>query len=800
MKIHARESLTSTDVLPARTACALVAVHLLMSLFGMAALSAAPASDLLPVTARPAPRHAPISLVENGQPKATICVMQTVNSRPMTAALSELQVCIEEATGVKLPVSKGKLVAGPAIVIGACPEASSAGLVGGKLPIEGFAIKTLRDRVFIVGHDTRTSSGTAWGVFEFLERVIGARWYWPAQNGGRSVPMTASLSVAPMFIEDAPVFRKREIWPTFGGGGPNGELITLHAALRAANSWPIALAVHTPRNWGKLYGKERPEVMQKRKDGSRDDKMLCYGNSRTLETYLEVLSRAFDRGETIHADEMGIVGNAVTVSPWDAGIACYCDDCRKLWDTDAGGLGEASRVVGTFVSRLGKEMKKRWPDNTLIYLPYVNYTLAPEGIEFPDNVEVQLCGMPGVALYKEPATLKLFQGNIDTWRKLTGRRVQTWDYSCWPEDQTKAPYLYPHVLRDYYRSNRDKIIGTFINGTTDHWPRSHLSLYVWLKCLWNPEFDVHAALDEFAKRMFGPAAAPMRDLIKIQCDGWEKSRWPDGTFSAKAVYKDSFPKATIGRMKSLLTSARKQIGNDAKLKQRLDYYERPFEDFCREYEIVVEGKGVRPLVAKRVAETPTIDGKLDEPLWENAPQTTFRRHVKNGQDTEPRHPTWVKAVWTAEGVTFGIRCSERFPNKLRMDNMNRDDGTLWFQDCLEVFLDPSAKGGGKVVQLLITAGGGLFDSLGGDAGWTCEGLKFAKALGTDYWSMEVHVPLTALPGAVSPATGVSWSGQFTRFRTGHGKPDKDSEAQKMNAKYGGFNSNTADFAPIRFVE
>ena len=661
------------------------------------ALLAAPAPDLLPVTVRPAPKHEPIVLVEDGTAKATICVMGTIGSRELSTALSELKVCIEQATRAKLPVVNGELVDGPAIVVGACPEAAALGLEGSKMPIEGFAIKTAANRVFIVGHDSHqpTSPGTAWGVFEFLERVVGARWYWPPQNGGRSVPKAAALEVAPMWIEDAPVFRKRELWPTFGGGGPNGELVTQHAALRSLDSWPVALAVHTPRGWGKVYGKERPEVMQKRKDGARDDIMLCYGNPRTLETYLEEIARVLDRGEKPDGNRMGIRGNAITVSPWDVGIACYCDDCQRLWDSEAGAYGSASRLLGEFVAKLGREVKKRWPDKTVIYLPYLNYTLAPKGIQFPDNVEAQLCGMPGVALYKEPSILEVFQNNIDTWRKLTHRRVQTWDYCCWPEDRTKAPYLYPHVVRDYCQANRDGIVGTFINGMGDHWPRSHLSLYAWLKCLWNPAFEVDAALDEFARRMFSPADATMRELVRLQCDSWEKSRWPDGTYSAKAVYTHSFPKATIERMKALLAKAREQIGDDPVLKQRLDYYERPFAAFYQEYEIVIEGKGVRPLIAKKVAENPTVDGKLGEALWDKAVATSFRRHVKTGEDAEPRHPTWVKAVWTGEGVTFGIRCREEFPDKLRMDNTNRDDGTLWFQDCIEVFLEPSGKGSGS---------------------------------------------------------------------------------------------------------
>ena len=760
------------------------------------------AKDLNPVTLKAAPQHASVVLVENGAARATLCVMAVPQSREFQCALAELQLCIEQATGAALPISKGKVVDGPAIVIGACPEAAALGLDGAKMPIEGFAIKTAANRVFIVGHDDPAlpSPGTAWGVYEFLERVVGARWYWPPQSGGRSVSKAASLTVVPMWIEDAPVFRRRGLGPTFGDGGPNGELVTLHTALRDGDSWPAAVVVHAPHGWGKLYGKEHPEVMQKRKDGSRDGQMLCYGNPRTLELHLEVLSRAFDKGEKLADGDLGIFRNSITVSPADAGIACYCDDCRRLWDAEGGGYGEASKLVGTFVAKLGREVKKRWPDKTIFYLPYVNYTLAPKGIEFPDNVEVQLCGMPGLALYKEPATWKVFQDNIESWRGLTNGRVHTWDYSCWPEEMTKACYLYPHVVRDYYRANRGKIVGTWVNGTNDHWPRSHLSLYAWLKCMWNPDFDVDAAMDEFAVRMFGPAVKPMRELVRLQCDGWERSRWPDGRFSARAVYEHSFPKPTIDKMKGLLAEARKLIGDDPVLKQRLDYYEKPFADFYAEYEVVMEGKGVRPLVAKKVPENPMVDGKLDDKAWGKAVETTFRRHVKNGEDAEPRHPTWVKAVWTGDGVTFGIRCSEKSPNKLRTDNANRDDGGLWGQDCVEVFLEPSGKGGGKVVQLLISAGGGLYDSLAGDTAWTCEGLRFAKALGPDFWSMEVYVPLKALPDAMAPATGVSWTGQFTRFRSGEGKPDKDSEAQKMNAKYGGFNSNTADFAPIRFEE
>src|SRR5437764_228341 len=59
------------------------------------------------------------------------------------------------------------------------------------------------------------SDGTAWGVFELLERFVGARWYFPGPLG-RSVPKATTLRVPPTWLEDAPVFRKREMWPPSG--------------------------------------------------------------------------------------------------------------------------------------------------------------------------------------------------------------------------------------------------------------------------------------------------------------------------------------------------------------------------------------------------------------------------------------------------------------------------------------------------------------------------------------------------------------------------------------------------------
>jgi hypothetical protein len=103
--------------------------------------------------------------------------------------------------------------------------------------------------------------------------------------------------------------------------------------------------------------------------------------------------------------------------------------------------------------------------------------------------------------------------------------------------------------------------------------------------------------------------------------------------------------------------------------------------------------------------------------------------------------------------------------------------------------------------LIVNAAGTEYDTRNDDLSWDHKGLKTAVFVGKGFWSMEAYMPLSAYSDAAKPATGTVWHGQFCRHRM---KDDKKSvpgrENQKLNAQFGGFNSNIADFAPIKFVE
>jgi len=768
------------------------------------------AADLNPVTVKEAPRHEPIVLVQDGRPRASI----VAPGRKTGAGM--LQGFIRKATGVELPIVTA-IPDGPAIVLGDCREAKALGLDSESLPPEGFAIQTAPHRVHIVGRDSgRTADGQQWGVNEFLERFVGVRWYFPpaTEDGpqiGQSVPETRDLVVPPVALTDAPVFRMRQMWPPVSSPwqGSGIRLSPVQNFSRAGNSWPIRLQVHQP-NWSRYTAlkENRPGVYQMRKDGSRQHEILCYGHPDTIKTYLEGIQNFLDGKGPKYAP---IAGRAITVSPYDVELACYCEHCRKLWDEEGGQYGGASRVMATFVDKLAREVKRRWPQEefTIVFLPYLNYTSAPEGFRFPGNVEVHLAGMPGIATYKEPAIREAEQANIDRWIEITGRPIQNWHYSAWPAHKTNAAYHYPHVLQDFYRRNRGKTIGSFINGTHNHWPRQHISLYCWLRVLWNPEFDVDAAIDQFARRMYGPAADPMRKLLQLQIDGWEQSRWPGGRFSPKGIYEASYPPETIEKIKSLLEKARAAADGDPLVTARIEYGNEAYQAFFEEA-ATLSGDGFKPLVAQKVGETPMIDGKLTDPQWMRAPANSFVKATGGSKGEAARYPSTVRAVWTFEGITFGFHLHEPTPHLLETSHGGHDNGELWWDDNVELFLDVTGKSEGEFYQFIVNPDINIWDSKRKDTTWECNGFHAASHRGKDFWSLEVFLPYAAFPEAAQPGSGTDtvWTGNFTRHRVADKglkstKPQQEGsvrEYQRMNTTGATTSDNLADFVEIQFIE
>ena len=261
----------------------------------------------------------------------------------------------------------------------------------------------------------------------------------------------------------SPAFRKREFYPwgTYGvpHGGEGGtrnaaaipagldniDMSVLLAGLRMGNSCPYMIKVHDPQQIWKNQAlvNAHKTMFCKKENGERNFSVLCYSSPETLDFLLAGCEAFWDKGQLIIPRWQNhwaswVTTTAVTISPFDEPVGCYCENCRKLYDPAGGNFGTGSKVLGAFVKKFAGEVKRRWPDKKVIFLPYWNYMLCPEEIDFPDNLEIQMC-TEAFALLNQPKTRGMMEKNMRAWSKKVGGKIQTWEYPHRVTDWNSAP-------------------------------------------------------------------------------------------------------------------------------------------------------------------------------------------------------------------------------------------------------------------------------------------------------------------------------------------------------------------------
>jgi hypothetical protein len=328
-----------------------------------------------------------------------------------------------------------------------------------------------------------------------------------------------------------------------------------------------------------------------KEDGTRHFSMFCYSSPKTLDYLLKGCEDRWDHDKSVS----WVTATSVTISPADHPVRCFCEPCRKLWEPGGGTYGKASKTMGVFVKRMCEEVKKRWPDKRVIFLPYWNYTNCPEGFEFPDNLEIQMCTM-AFGLMRQGGARANIQKQLRAWSKVVGGKITTWEYSHRVPEWTYAPVQYPHLVQDYYRANRDILAGSFLNaGTIREWSTGAPTDYVWMKVLWNPDVDVDAILDRLCSRMFGKAGGTCQELLRLQCERFEKTPWPEGNGDVGYIrggnFRAMYPPEVVAAMTALRDRARHEMAGDILAERRFAYWTWTFDRFLNEaQEIWAKGK------------------------------------------------------------------------------------------------------------------------------------------------------------------------------------------------------------------
>jgi len=192
-------------------------------------------------------------------------------------------------------------------------------------------------------------------------------------------------------------------------------------------------------------------------------------------------------------------------------------------------------------------------------------------------------------------------------------------------------------------------------------------------------------------------------------------------------------------------------------------------------------KPLKQLVAVKSEKPLTIDGKLDEPVWQKARTSGAFVNTLTGAPMPVK--TEVKVAWDDKFIYFGF---QNVDTDVWSAFKKRDD-KLWTQEAVEIFID--ANGDGKdYIELQVNPHGAIFDSYlpahrKNDNAWNSKLQAAVVVDGTvdkrddkdKGWTVEIALPWEDAKGKGSyelkpPTVGSTWRVNFFRMDLPQKKP------------------------------
>lgn len=768
-------------------------------------------------------------------------------TRSVRYAADELAGAVERATGGRPEIMNHPLHlkhrANYAHVFvgesGATKALEQMGLVLDSTVPDQYIIKVEPRRIFLVGNDDTKDpvepidhhktyyytdfrsglcrygqTGSLYAVYEFL-RGLGFEWYMPGPLGEVLPPRQSVMPVQSYSLRSAPRTPHREYtgvslgwdkaWAAWYRRAGFGGL----SRIRINHSWP---------DWYERYRRNHPEYFALI-DGKRWDipekgrgyASLCLSHPEVFDRTLTEVRQFFDD----HPDRP-----LRAVMPNDSFKRfCECRLCEGKDQPERGYLGFSSNHVWDFVNRIAGEIQKSHPGKMIGCCAYESYTLAPDNIgKLNDNVVVMICQHRHHFWDKQYH--KKLRASRQRWAELCGGRIFVWEYynhlvSAPPgRGWDVAPWVAPHVIARDIRELADlRYLGDRIEGTTNrndvnHFHRPgvhHLPVFVSARVMWDPQLNVDALLDDYYRRFYGPAAAPMEAFFTRMEAIWMEGRWenPDpGNPTGRVFYTHAlkiFTPEVLDELFALLAKA-ELLATSAKdiYLQRIHLIRDEMTPLLAVAGQVpgsfIERPGMPRVVCMRTESAPTIDGRPDDACWENSSplpiQTIFA--------PKPIPPTAAKICWDRQALYVIIEADEPTPENIRALATDGDSEQVYNDDHVELFFDPDGDGQRYSHMAVNTRG-----VLTGDT----KGVEVACKVGAGHWVMELRIPWTTARATV-PDDLTRWAGNFNRDRFATRSHDRhELEAAHTLSSWSpairpvspGYH-NPAKWGTIRFVE
>lgn len=483
-------------------------------------------------------------LFENGKTDYSIVIAQNASESEKTAA-KELAMYLRQISGADFHITNNINRSGKNIFIGYnVRTAKMTGISKPSADDESFQYRTVGDNLVIVGGSKR---GTMYGVFAFLENVLGVRWYTPDYT---KVPKRSVLALRKLYCSEMPAIKLR--YPMY-------YVCTTNPAWAAHNrsnySWnaqnnqyggrEACLNAHTLGIYiaADDYWDSHPEYFAERNGKRKKDAQRCLSNNEVLNiTIKKTLQSIKSNPDYLYYD----------VSQLDNNDFCECKKCKSIEQKYG---GEHSGIILWFVNKVAEAVEKQYPGKKVCTLAYQYGRTAPKNIVARKNVAIRLCtnnccrSHPLESCPENAA----FKTDLQGWTRCA-KDLLIWDYVA-NFYQYNTPYpnfaTFADNLFFFARNNVSAILllGQYQSASGEF---NELKAWMLAKLLWNPNQDIDKLAKEFITDFYGAASSDVYSYYKL-CKALSKStlHLKNGIEASSPLFTESF----IAKSEKLLDKA-----------------------------------------------------------------------------------------------------------------------------------------------------------------------------------------------------------------------------------------------------
>ncbi|MHC4872907.1 MAG: DUF4838 domain-containing protein [Planctomycetota bacterium] len=718
-----------------------------------------------------------------------------------------------------------------AIILGRNKLSEKAGIDFTKIKRDGFVVKSSGSNIFIAGNDgmnidvgkvlrkgplfhrkAQEERGTLNGVYEFLERYIGARFYFPGKYG-TIVPTHQTLTIPAIDLVIAPDHTARsmgfsgELFEGFDEGITGKDVKERAWYYKNLNILRLRLQTryiphcHGLREYGYIsrFGKSNPEYFALMKSGKffndvsyKHAPQLCFSSSIRDEIYKD--AEAFLSGKS--AESRGVTPRNkgryywnpgatqpgyFDIMPQDGYYPCHCKKCQKhLQGKSYSAMNKktTSEFMWDFFCEIADRLKENHVPGYVCTMAYPPYRDIPER-EIPDNVMVALC--PSGADAKEHP--EIMQHIKDWYKKLGNRKVWLWNnFGKWSSHSMPGvPFIVPKATGAYYKAASPYIYGAYCSLTVpDYYLYKYINAYVAFKVMWDNDTDVDKLLSEHYRVMFGPAALTMEKIYSRFEDNWRNKVRGNTVETALGdtaapptefkLWDQIYSEEEIKYLSSLLDIAETEAVSQQDALERVRFMRKnlfgPLLKEREKYLATLNKIADLDFQAGRISENENIkiDGDVSEEVWQKCKAVTLSPF--QAKEEKEKINTVVKAALKGEMLYLAVICDEPKMEETSSEKLPHDSFAIFKESGVEIFLNPSGDRK-KYYQIIFTPEGSFTDlaaeKIGSsqklDKTWD-SGAEYAFRKHKSGWTAELSLSLKDL----APYKSDGFPVNFTRGR------------------------------------